>query len=1196
MTTSAASPQILTLPELESILTRASSAVLLVSPRLLRRVIRLDRRIGTLGVNVPHGSTYLLPQDRLFDCVSRFELDLDSSRRLPEVVLLIERPEEEEFEKRPAQEILREYWRLLFHIRVHQELDQRIADGQLTEDAILDRLRHLGSTEYAEIRAVLQRDEMLLPPRTDVGTYVEFAAVFLELLYFAPEQLPWYFPALLQCDRVADLLATDVDHRALYEATRLPGAGERVVRDLDGAGNIDFTEPSEGEAEDADPLRPSPPAYWRLIARAEKASSVGNAAKAAILRLKASRLALPDRSQEALTLATAEVERLARRLQPALGLREEEVGDWAEALSPLLVHADQGFRTAESRVLHDLQKVCLEHERGLYKLRFFRWCWSRGRQPLRQPLPLLSAVMAVKHLRSAASKLTVSRLAGDARARLSRLIEAAVGQAQRRLRDRIRPLIAEALTVEGLQPRNVPEQVAFHKIVEELLDRMVRQGYLSLGHLRDALSQNNLKLSDLTSPWELVTGDLLLRVDRHLATDLPGVYYRGPVYLRWSQQLSALAFGTGFGRLLTRYLALPYGGAFLLVEFGRHVAHTFHHASGGSRLQAVGQVAADPPVAPKVAPGPDWLSLVLVLLFGTFLLLLIDREGFRRACLSGLRKLGQACRWLLYGLPVSMWQLPWVRKFFDSVFYAVLIGYGLKPLIFTACIVLPFRLFRGELTWATWVITFLAINLALNSPLGRYLDQLITEQLMRGWRELQIRVFAAAFHWIMDSFHFLLNGLERVLYTVDEWLRFRTGDNRLSVLVKVVGGGIWFFVSYVTAFVFTLLLEPQINPIKHFPVVTVSHKLLLPTGPMIVAQLSPYLGLARANTLVWSTIWLIPGVFGFLVWELKENWRLYASNRPRRLKPVPIGRHGETMLRLLRVGIHSGTLPKLYTKLRQAARKATQTGKWRVVHKHLERLRGVKESVQNFLDRELVTLLAESPAWRGPRLMVERMQLASNQIQAEIGHPDFPRQPLRLAFQERAGWIIVSLPQRGWLDALPADQRAVCLRAVQGLYHLAGGDFIWEHLVSQFKPAGTWYDVNAEGLLVWRDGQHSAAELYKLRDSMATNLWATPPYRVIEVPPPHLDEIFLSRSRPTWAAWVAMWDAGTESAFGAGLPTSPTAAFGAGLPTSPKPPTAGLPTSPIDAFGAGLPTSPKPPTAGLPTSPKPPTAGLPTSP
>jgi hypothetical protein len=289
--------------------------------------------------------------------------------------------------------------------------------------------------------------------------------------------------------------------------------------------------------------------------------------------------------------------------------------------------------------------------------------------------------------------------------------------------------------------------------------------------------------------------------------------------------------------------------------------------------------------------------------------------------------------------------------------------------------------------------------------------------------------------------------------------------------------------------------------------------------------LSPYLGAARANTLVWSTIWLIPGVFGFLVWELKENWRLYASNRPRHLKAIPIGRHGETMLRLLRVGIHSGTLPKLYTRLRHAGRKATDSGKWRAIHKHLERLRQVEESLQNFLDRELVNLLAESRVWPGPRLTVGRIQLATNQILADVGHPALPREPLQLAFQERAGWIIVSLPQRGWLDAVPADQREAFLQAAQGLYHLAGVDMIWERVVSQFGPAGIWYDVNAAGLLVWRDGRHAAAELYQLRDSMATNFWTPPPYRVIEVPPATLDEISVRRSRLTWDAWVATWNA-----------------------------------------------------------------------
>ena len=60
-----------------------------------------------------------------------------------------------------------------------------------------------------------------------------------------------------------------------------------------------------------------------------------------------------------------------------------------------------------------------------------------------------------------------------------------------------------------------------------------------------------------------------------------------------------------------------------------------------SGIQTLGRVAADLPPAQVAAPGPDWLSLVPVLVLGTFLLLLIDRESFRRGCLTALRKLGQ---------------------------------------------------------------------------------------------------------------------------------------------------------------------------------------------------------------------------------------------------------------------------------------------------------------------------------------------------------------------------------------------------------------------------------------------------------------------------------------------------------------------------------------------------------------------------
>ena len=67
------------------------------------------------------------------------------------------------------------------------------------------------------------------------------------------------------------------------------------------------------------------------------------------------------------------------------------------------------------------------------------------------------------------------------------------------------------------------------------------------------------------------------------------------------------------------------------------------------------------------------------------------------------------------------------------------------------------------------------------------------------------------------------------------------------------------------------------------------------------------------------TVLVLPGLAGFLVWELKENWKLYRASRAKELGPRAIGHHGETVGRLLRPGFHSGTIPKLFTKLRRAA-------------------------------------------------------------------------------------------------------------------------------------------------------------------------------------------------------------------------------------------------------------------------------------
>ena len=219
----------------------------------------------------------------------------------------------------------------------------------------------------------------------------------------------------------------------------------------------------------------------------------------------------------------------------------------------------------------------------------------------------------------------------------------------------------------------------------------------------------------------------------------------------------------------------------------------------------------------------------------------------------------------------------------------------------------------------------MALAAVLNSRIGRDIEELAAERLQLMWHRIRVHVFVALFDLVMDFFKHVLEGLERVLYEVDEWLRFKSGETRTLLWTKAVLGLPWAIVRFVVGFLVTVLVEPQINPIKHFPVVTVSHKVILPMQPMLAPPLVPVFGNVLANTIAGMTVLLLPGVVGFLVWELRGNWRLYAVNRHRDLRPVVVGSHGETLVRLMKLGIHSGTMPRLFARFAARPGAATAT-------------------------------------------------------------------------------------------------------------------------------------------------------------------------------------------------------------------------------------------------------------------------------
>jgi hypothetical protein len=1089
--------------ELQRLLRRAEPAALLVAPRILRRVIKQDRRPGGLGLQVPHADSYVLSRDALLRIATPDELGVPPGGELPDPVILLARPDAHSLAGRPGAETLLRTWRRLFHAEVHR------AFPRLDEEGVRARVGRLGQVEFDEVRAVLDQDRMLLPPADAAGVYEEFAAVYLELRCFEPERLAQTFPGLTDRAAVDALLAEDVDAGGLLARSRPAGAPDPGAGPGPGRAEEDeapaFEEPPPGPP-------PGDPTRDALLAKAEKASGRGNNVRAALLSQRAARGAGGGEAKEVRRAARSELARLVGRLRKALEFPAEEVPAWEKALGALLVPAARGWWNPEGKLLYDLQKVCVDHERETYAVDLVEWVVTAFRRPVRRLLPDQPLVLDVKHLRSALRGLRSARVDERARDELGRLLHEALGHAEERLRDRLRPRLLHALDAVGLAPGSYAERVARDKLVEELLDRVVGRGFLTFGDLRDAVARNQLKLPDLGGPVEFFTGDPLLRANRQLAYDLDGVYRRGEVYLRWLQRLSSLAFGTRVGRFLTDYLGLPFGGAFFVLMGIEAVAEELHKLAG----------------TPEV-PTLSWRSLAAL---GVFFLLLLHVPAFRRGVGRGLSLAWRGLRAVLYDLPAGLLRLPPVRRLLASRPAQLVYEFGVQPGLWTAAVAVVLVLARvgPAATVAAAAGTFLAVILVLHSRWGMVVEEEVTDRLARTWKLVRDDLLPGLFRAVIYFFKRLLEEVERLLYAVDEWLRFRAGESAAAFYAKLVLGFFWFWVTYVVRFVVNLLVEPQVNPIKHFPVVTVSHKLLLPLAfappkafhrvpsPLaaLLLQVAP-VSVGKANTIAATVVWGIPGIFGFLVWELKENRRLYRANVPPDLRPEVVGSHGETVLRLLRPGLHSGTVPKLYAKLRHARGSAAR--------KREEELHHVAEAVRHFVARDLLALLGGSRAW-GPRVTVGGVVLATNFVRVELCRPDLPGDSAHVEFANRAGWLVAGFARAGWVRHLSPAQADALADALAGLYKFAGVDAVREQ-VEGLLPAGAEWDLTADGLEV--RAAPGAEVVYDLGGSALTvrsgagkggaGLAGLPAGRVLfgRVPLP-------------WEGWVRAWERDQEGA------------------------------------------------------------------
>jgi hypothetical protein len=424
-------------------------------------------------------------------------------------------------------------------------------------------------------------------------------------------------------------------------------------------------------------------------------------------------------------------------------------------------------------------------------------------------------------------------------------------------------------------------------------------------------------------------------------------------------------------------------------------------------------------------------------------------------------------------------------------------------------------------------VAFAVATICLNTRLGQRISETATDWYMRGWQYLWLELVPGLIRWVLEAFKRGVEGIERLLYTVDEWLRFRSGDSRLSLIVKPALGIVWFVITYAIRVLLNLFVEPTFNPIKHFPTVTVAAKMITPmlllNHKHMVVAIAPLTGFWLGNAVVVLVEGLLPGLAGFLVWEFKENWKLYAANRSPVLRPLLIGHHGETMLRFLKPGFHSGTIPRLYAKMRRASRYAQKTGDWRAFRKYREGLHHVNETLHRFLEREFLILIEQSRCWQAPEVTVDLVRLSSNRIRLELGCAGLSDQDLVVTFEERSGWLMAGIAQSGWLAKLKNEQRRVLVNALTGLYKLAGVHLIHEQIRATFGP-NVAYDATDNGLVIWPSDTFAARATYDLTLGPVLTPRITNGAFARELPTVPISPFVFAKAPVTWAQWVETWE------------------------------------------------------------------------
>lgn len=937
---------------------------------------------------------------------------------LPEYIILLPMPPTRERHKTAAADLLASYWQKRLAAEAARAwLTLRWQNNDFAEFGAEGLEKRIGKIAWQELSTVLVHDKYVLPDTAAEMRCAQFIGLMIQLKIFAPALLPYYFPAIKHWQQLDEFLAqggltvsqlvAQSRPKSLTHDPQLPDFSLHLAWQPTSSAmkNKESKEPLESNESNVEHPNPAPsnwlkrqkvklkntlqhlfwfsvgqPVAWlgqrspffakvfapfvmamrryRADFYVEKARTYAHQDPAKALQL----LFIAEKHRRCLTQAlqkqldTSELrQQLLENLAKALLFSEPTVATCkAEKNAKIISFLDQlaqpdsaGGQSSKMAVLQAIASLLAAKKIKYIRINFWSWLGSWGKKPLRLHLPLQAELRTLAALRQVQKRL--EHLPWDKKQldAFQALFQPAIENYQARLRQFLQPLLKTIIRTAGFVMAMPRDQVSLDKIVKQIITLVEKKSYFGFSDLRDIIARNDLRLPD-PSLKELFFGDQLIKLHRLLLENLSGIYRGGDFYLTLFQQLSAVIFGNVVGRNLTRFIILPFGIAFLALEGSNYLYHLLHYV-----FHDLSDL--------------DFATPAAFILLGLLLNLIFYTQDGKKS----LQHLGHVTWQMLIFIFYTLWTAPlrWrlVRELTKNKTFKFINNYVFQPFIvgFAILLVLSFfvLLLQVEPQLTLFELLFVAYGsgfILRNTNWGKHLLDTMLYELSLLWGQVKNTFFIGFIGFILDFFEVLLTKLENILHYISDLIRYRQQESHLDVLLKLLLQPLWGFLSFFIRLYVTVLVEPQINPIKHFPVVTVAHKLILPLLPSITLVMLGFFDnfLPRYLSLPFVTITIIlfPGFFGFLVWELKENWRLYAASHRTVPQPVMVGDHGETLQGMLKLGFHSGTIPRAFRRLRKVLRQwQNPPAHFNVqLYRSEQRVRHAQEAIANFLKQELI--------------------------------------------------------------------------------------------------------------------------------------------------------------------------------------------------------------------------------------------------